>query len=62
MVCDDGKGGTDSESVTLNVRAWRYDNVDETFDGPVAIPNPGSVEVSIDLTNEVPAGARAESV
>lgn len=62
VVCDDGKGGTDSESVTLNVRAWRYGNVDETFDGPVAIPNPGSVEVSLDLTNEVPAGARAESV
>ncbi|NPV13666.1 hypothetical protein HPY86_01875 [candidate division WOR-3 bacterium] len=62
VVCDDGKGETDTETKTLNVRAWRIGNVDETFDGPVSIPNPGSVEVSLDLSNEVPQGALAESV
>lgn len=62
VICEDDKGGKDSTGVTLNVRGWRYDNVDETYDGPVAIPNPGTVEVNLDLSGSVPSSAFAESV
>lgn len=62
VVCDDGRGGTDTATKGLGIRAWRYGNVDETFDDPVSIPNPGSVEVSLDLSSEVPNGALADSV
>ncbi|MGQ9678232.1 MAG: Ig-like domain-containing protein [bacterium] len=62
VVCEDGNGGTDTKSKIINVRSWHYGNVDETFDGPISIPNPGSVVVNLDLSNEVPSGALADSV
>lgn len=62
VVGSDGKGGTDTATRVLNARAWLYGNADEFNDDSTYLPNPGTVQVELDLTTIVPAGALVDSV
>uniref|UniRef100_A0A7C4GHG3 P/Homo B domain-containing protein n=1 Tax=candidate division WOR-3 bacterium TaxID=2052148 RepID=A0A7C4GHG3_UNCW3 len=62
VVGSDGRGGADSASKVLNVRAWLRGNADEFTDDSTYVPNPGTVSVELDLTGIVPVGAFVDSV
>ncbi len=62
VICTDGSGGVDTGIVSLHCRNWRYDNVEESYDGEVSLPNPGTVEVALNIGGSVSEFARVESL
>ncbi|MEO0077624.1 MAG: hypothetical protein ABIK86_01300 [candidate division WOR-3 bacterium] len=62
VVGNDGKGGSDSAVRTLDVREWLRGNADEYNDDSTYLPNPGTVQVELNLSGIVPTGAVVDSV